>query len=115
MPIDKESLKARLMKRYSEQLDKMFDQLSEDEPLHLTQIEEAALQTRQRVGQSITEELVTSESQKREADVFCPECQAVMRSKGMKKKWVKTRSGAVQVNRPYYYCDPCKAGHFPPR
>lgn len=115
MALDKETLKAHLMKRYSEQLDEMFDQLSEDEPLHLTQIEEVALRTRQQVGQTITEELLKNESQRREVDVLCPECQAIMRNKGMKKKWVKTRSGAVQVNRPYYYCDQCKTGHFPPR
>ena len=74
-----------------------------------------ALQVRQDVGQSITEELATNESQKREVDVTCPECQKLMRYKGIKQKWVKTRTGDIQIGRPYYYCEHCGTGHFPPR
>lgn len=114
MPLDKKALKARLLKRYSEQLDVILEQVDDNKRLHLTEIEELALQARQDVGQSITGELVTTESQKREGDMPCPECQKLMRYKGIKKKWVKTRTGDVQVERPYYYCEHCRTGHFPP-
>jgi len=114
MPLDKKALKARLLKRYAEQLDEILEQVDDDKRLHLTEIEEMALQARQDVGQSISEELATTESQKREVDVPCPECQKLMRFKGTKKKWIKTRTGDVQVERAYYYCEHCGTGHFPP-
>ena len=115
MPLDKKALKARLLKRYSEQLDEILEQVDGDKRLHLTEIEDMALQARQDVGQSITEELAINESQKREVAVACPECRKLMRYKGTKRKWIKTRTGDVQVDRPYYYCEHCKTGHFPPR
>lgn len=114
MPLDKKALKARLLKRYSEQLDELLEQVDEEKRLQLTEIEEMALQTRQDVGQSITEELATKESQKREVEAPCPECQKRMRYKGVKKKWIKTRTGDIQIERPYYYCEHCGIGHFPP-
>ena len=114
MPLDKKVLKARLLERYAVQLDEMLDQLDGDERLHLTEIEEMALKLRQEVGASITGELAVNESQRQAVDVVCPECQAPMRCKGRKAKWVKTRTGDVQVERPYYYCEPCATGHFPP-
>lgn len=114
MPLDKKALKARLLKRYSEQLDVILEQVDEDKRLHLSEIEDMALQARQDVGQSITAELATNESRKREVDVPCPECQDLMRYKGLKKKWIKTRTGDIQVERAYYYCDHCRRGYFPP-
>lgn len=115
MSLDKKALKARLLKRYTAQLDEMLEQLEDEERLHLTEIEEMALKLRQEVGESITEELVVNESQKQEVDMACPECQETMRYKGRKKKWMKTRTGDIQVERPYYYCEQCGKGHFPPR
>lgn len=114
MPLDKEALKARLLGRYAAQLDVMFEQLEGDGQQHLTAIEEQALKLRQEVGQAITEELVMNAGQKQDPDVACPECQQDMRYKGRKKRWMKTRTGDVQVERSYYYCEPCRTGHFPP-
>lgn len=115
MPLDRKALKARLLERYAVQLDEMLDQLESKERLHLTEIEEMALKLRQEVGESITEELAVNESQKQETDVACPECQQNMRYKGRKEKWMKTRTGDMRVERPYYYCEQCGRGHFPPR
>ena len=115
MPLDKKALKKRLLEGYTVYLDEMLEQLEGQKNLHLTEIEEMALKLRQEVGENITEELVANESQKQEVDVACAECQQNMRYKGRKKKWMKTRTGDVQVERPYYYCEQCREGHFPPR
>jgi hypothetical protein len=45
----------------------MLEQVDEAKSLHLTEIEALAIQARQDVGLSITEQLATNESQKREA------------------------------------------------
>lgn len=114
MSLDKKALKARLLEQYTKQLDEIIDQLDADKTLNLTEIEEMALGLRYQVGQSTTEALATHASQQQEVDVYSPSCQVRMRSKGRKRKWMKTRSGDVQIERPYYYCEKCRTGHFPP-
>ena len=113
MPLDKDKLKAQLLQKYSEQLDKMLADLDQAERLHLTEIEDAALDIRKRVSQDVTESLSQHESQSGEVDVCCPECKRVARYKGKKKKWIKTRGGEIQVDREYWYCPACRTGFFP--
>jgi hypothetical protein len=115
MSLDKKSLKAHLLAQYASQLDEMLDKMEEGQALHLTEIEDMALKLRQEVGKDVTETLAVNEGNQHLVDVSCPECHHLMRSKGRKKKWFKTRSGDVQIERPYYYCNDCRKGHFPPR
>ena len=117
MVLDKKRLKAHLVEQYARQLDEMLDQIDEGQALHLTEIEEMALKLRREVGQDVVETLTENESGQRQqaVDVVCRECQHTMHFKGRKKKWFKTRSGEVQLERAYYYCHQCRKGHFPPR
>ena len=114
MALDKKALKAKLLEQYQAHLDQVLDQLDEAHRFHISEIEEIALDLRQEVGKDVTVALTQQESQQRDVDVACPSCQQVMRAKGRKAKWVKTRTGMVRVSRPYYYCETCKTGHFPP-
>jgi hypothetical protein len=113
MPLDKVQLKTKLLTQYSDQLDKMFESLDKPEGLHLTEIEDAALHVRQQVSQEITQSLSDHESQNRDVDVCCPNCKTRAHNKGQKSKWIKTRGGEIQVNRPYWYCLKCKTVFFP--
>ena len=113
MSLDKTQLKAKLVKQYSEQLDKMFADLDKPERLHLTEIEDAALRIRKQVSQDVTASLSQHESQSSEVDVCCPKCQQIARFKGKKSRWLKTRSGDVQIERAYWYCQRCRTGFFP--
>ena len=115
MSLDKKALKAKLLSRYTEQLDEVLDQMDEKHRFHISEIEEIALGLRQEVGEDVTEALAEHESQQKEVDVACPTCHDRMRAKGHKKKWVKTQTGMVHVQRPYYYCEKCLKGYFPPR
>jgi hypothetical protein len=114
MSLDKPSLKAQLLTQYAHQLDRLLAQLDDDEDLDLTQIEDMALDLRRQVGQDVTTALVVHESAQSEVDVLCPDCQRRMRPKGRKGKWIKARTGDVRIERPYYYCDHCRRGLFPP-
>ena len=113
MPLDKDKLKTQLLQKYSAQLDKMLADLDKPERLHLTEIEDAALDIRKQVSQDVTASLTQHESQSVEVDAHCPECQQVARYKGKKTKWVKTRSGEIPVERAYWYCPDCRTGFFP--
>ena len=113
MPLDKDKLKAELLHKYAAQLDKMLADLDKPERLHLTEIEEAALALRKQVSQEVTQSLSQHASQANEVDACCPQCQQIARYKGKKKKWIKTRSGDIQVARGYWYCPTCRTGFFP--
>lgn len=115
MRLNKKALKAKLLEQYEIHLDEVLDELDEDHRFHINEIEDVALNLRQEVGQDVTVALTQQESQRTDVDVACPHCQQGMRAKGHKKKWVKTRTGEVRVSRPYYYCETCQQGHFPPR
>jgi len=114
MRLDKQALKARLVEQYAQQVDQMLETLAEGQTLQLTEIEEIALKLRQEVGVSLTTELTGSVNQESFVDVACGQCQQWMRYKGRKPKWLKTRTGTVQIERQYYYCESCRQGHFPP-
>ena len=115
MPLDKKALKAKLLEQYQAHLDEVLDQLDENHRFHISEIEDLALDLRQEVGQDVTEVLSEHESEQLDVDASCPSCHQKMRAKGYKKKWVKTKTGAVHIARPYYYCEACGTGHFPPR
>jgi hypothetical protein len=114
MVLNKKALKVKLLGQYAEHLDEMLDPIDEDHRLHISDIEAIALEVRQEVGEDVTNALTQQESAQHEVDVACPTCQQRMRAKGHKKKWVKTQTGVVAVGRPYYYCQTCRKGHFPP-
>lgn len=110
----KEALKARLLAQYEAQLDRLLDELEDQPALTLTEIEDLALKTRGQVGQAVTQGLVELEAKPVVPGPNCPDCQTEMHYKGQKRKRVRTRSGEVALERPYYYCDLCRRGYFPP-
>lgn len=112
MAHNKEELKAKLLKAYEAQLDEQFAEL--DEELSLTEIEDIALDLRGQVGAEITQSLIEQQSQRIQPDELCPSCGKRMRNKGRKRRRMVTRSGDMEVERTYYYCETCQTGHFPP-
>jgi hypothetical protein len=44
----------------------------------------------------------------------CAHCGGEMYSKGIKRRWVVTSQGEIELGRTYNYCDQCKCGLFPP-
>jgi transposase-like protein len=112
MPLNKAEVKTRLLKAYEAQLDKQLADLKEE--LSLAEIEEVALALRGQVSEDITQVLVNQQSRHVSPDEYCPTCGSRMRNKGRKRRGVLTRSGEAEVERPYYYCETCQTGHFPP-
>lgn len=110
----KEALKARLLAQYAEQLDEMLEEVKDEPSLNLEQIEDLALGVRGQVGQAVAQGLVEMEAKAAVPGPACAGCQREMHYKGKKKRRVRTRSGEVEVERAYYYCDHCRQGYFPP-
>jgi uncharacterized protein with PIN domain len=114
MPVDKEALKAELIANYAEKIKQLVDHLDPETKLDLSDIEDGALGVGAEVEQQITEALVKSQSKRDLSCEECPRCGSRMHYKGMKKKWLRTRSGEVEIERAHYYCQECKQGFFPP-
>lgn len=84
-------------------------------PLSLSEIEDIALKVRARIGEEITQALVAKQAPMEVPGPMCEACGQEMHYKGQKKRQVVSRSGEVAWERPYYYCENCRRGIFPPR
>jgi hypothetical protein len=82
--------------------------------LDLDEIEEIALKTGAEIGQELTQALADTETSAPTNSPVCLQCQQVMRYKGQKRKIIRTLSGEFEIKRPYYYCNGCRKGLFPP-
>ncbi len=88
---------------------------SADKPLSLSEIEDIALRLRARIGAEVTQALVAKQAPVAVPGPVCEGCGQEMHYKGLKQRRVVSRSGEVEWERPYYYCETCRRGFFPPR
>ena len=88
---------------------------SADKRLTLSEIEDMALSLRARIGAEVTQMLVAKQAPVEVPGPACEACGREMHYKGLKKRKVVSRSGEVAWERPYYYCEACRRGLFPPR
>ncbi len=107
-------IKAELLAKYEALRDEMLSQGEAQAGLTKTDIEELALRTRAEVGEQVTAALVETQSEPRIPGLRCPNCGPEMRYKGREHRYLRTRSGEVELERAYYYCPTCRRGHFPP-
>ena len=87
---------------------------SADKPLSLSEIEDIALKVRGQIGAAVTQALVAKQAPVVVPGPVCAQCGREMHIKGPKKRRVVSRSGEVEWERPYYYCEQCRRGFFPP-
>jgi len=111
----RDQVKAKLLADAEVLIDELLDWNENAPAPTLTQIEDAVLKLRKRLGEGIAEAVVESQEAAQPAlRVTCPTCGSEVRRKGMKRTGVESRVGWVEVEREYYYCDQCKKGLFPP-
>ena len=113
MPRTAEDLKAQMMARAEEAIDKMLAEAGNEDVLNLCDIERVVRMAGERMMVDFTQGFVEAAAEEGAADI-CPECGQKMRYKGQKARKVVTETGEVDLERAYYYCPKCRKGFFPP-
>ena len=111
----RDDLKAELLAAAEEVIDELLEWHERTEAPTLTEIEDAVLDLRKRLGERMEQAVI--EDQEAIHPVpgpACPTCGREMHYKGMKKLTVSGRTGDTELERAYFYCDSCRSGLFPP-
>ena len=113
MEMSRLELKADLLAEYEAVLGRALARSSNIDGLTLSEIEDIAMDIGAKVEEQVSQSLV-EEGRAAVPGPVCAECGAEMHYKGQKKRNVQSRSGTIQLERAYYYCERCRRGFFPP-
>ena len=92
-----------------------LEEAMQEEPASLDAMTKAVFARRQELTGGVTEALV----RQRHAEALgqerapCPQCGRSVRSRGVVPRTVETLVGELTLERPYFYCEPCKQGFYP--
>jgi uncharacterized protein with PIN domain len=108
-------LKARMMAETEAVFEQLLARKKPAEDITLTEIEALVMEARQEIEARLTQILVDASPEPQMVPgPSCEECGKEMHYKGLREKRVITQTGEVTIRRPYYYCEACKRGVFPP-
>ena len=108
-------IRAELVKKAQEEIDRLLDWEEQTEKPTLTQVENEILSTRKVLGEAMLEAALTGQEAREPVEAArCPQCGRAMEAKGRQMRVVETRVGTLRLEREYYYCADCEVGFFPP-
>jgi hypothetical protein len=108
-----EEVKAQLLAEAEAAIDRMLAKRNRQGAKTLTGIEQLTLDFRREMGEKVTQVLTEAAEVASVPGPTCPECGAEMHNKGRKWRGVVTRSGEINIERIYDYCEGRKQGFFP--
>jgi hypothetical protein len=106
--------KATMQSQTAEALEAFWKWVEETPAPTLTQIEDAVLEFRQRIGQAMAQAAIQVQPAVQPAPgPRCPRCGREMQLKGTKDRTITARVGDVDLERSHYHCPHCQEGLFP--
>jgi hypothetical protein len=110
----REQIKAELMKKAEQEIDRLLDWEEQADKPTLTQVENRVLTTRKALSEAMLEGVLAGQETRQSAEpVMCPQCGQPTENKGLHTKEVETRAGTMRLRRQYQYCAHCQVGFFP--
>jgi Uncharacterised protein family (UPF0236) len=109
-----DALRGQLHTRFDQWLDGLEAQLREPAPT-LAQVTETVWNLRQELTGGLTETII-EHAHRGEATcqhTRCPQCARFLKARAPVSRTVETMVGAVQIERPYFYCRTCRCGVYP--
>ena len=111
----REQIKAELMKKAEQEIDRWLDWEEKVDKPTLTQFENQVLLRRQALSEAMLDSAMAGQEAHQPAEpVKCPQCGQPTENKGLQTKEVETRAGTLRLRRQYHYCAHCHVGFFPP-
>lgn len=109
-----EALRQQLHVRFDQWLDTLEQQWHEP-PSTLAEVTATVWDLRQQLTGGIPETIVTHvhRSEHDRTQAHCPQCDGRLRAREVVCRTVETLVGPVQLERPYFYCRPCRVGRYP--
>jgi len=109
-----DALRGQLHTRFDQWLDALEAQLQESAP-SLAQVTETVWNLRQALTGGLTETIVehAHRGEHTRQQSRCPRCDRFLQARDPVRRTVETLVGAVQLERPYFYCPACRVGHYP--
>jgi hypothetical protein len=104
----------QLHTRFDQWLDALEAQLPEPAP-SLAQVTETVWNLRQALTGGLTETIVehAHRDEHTRQQSRCPQCARLLPARAPVRRTVETLVGAVQLERPYFYCPACRVGLYP--
>jgi len=112
MVAQRDELKAKLLAQAEAAIDRMLSDERLSEQMTLSDIEAVVGVSETEFRERVMGEMV---GMQQAGAAACPRCGGRLRNKGKRSKRVVTVRGEAGIERNYYYCATCHAGHFPPR
>jgi Uncharacterised protein family (UPF0236) len=109
-----DALRGQLHTRFDQWLDGLEEQLRESAPT-LAQVTETVWNLRQELTGGLTETIVehAHRGESTRQQTRCPQCDRCLKARAPVSRTVETMVGAVQIERPYFYCRTCRCGVYP--
>jgi hypothetical protein len=108
------TIRQRLHERFDRWLDQLEAALPEGAPT-LSQVSATIWTLRQQLTGSVAETIVhqTHPEEQQRQQMSCPTCARLLSARGPVQRCVETMVGAVELERPYFYCQVCRVGTYP--
>ena len=109
-----DALRGQLHTRFDQWLDGLEAQLREPAPT-LAQVTETMWNLRQELTGSLTETIIAHahRGESTRQQTRWPQCDRCLQARAPVSRTVETMVGAVQIERPYFYCRTCRCGVYP--
>jgi Uncharacterised protein family (UPF0236) len=109
-----DALRRQLHTRFDQWLDGLEAQLPEPAPT-LAQVTETVWRLRQALTGGLTEAIVEHihRGEYTRQQIHCAQCNRLLTAHAHVSRTVETMVGAVQLERPYFYCRACRDGVYP--
>jgi uncharacterized protein UPF0236 len=107
-------LRQQLHTRFDQWLDVLEERLREPEPT-LAEVTETIWALRQQLTGGLTETIIQHTHQGEQSRQYarCPTCEHLLTARHPVQRSVETMVGAVELERPYFYCRLCGRGFYP--
>src|SRR5215211_3084403 len=109
-----QALRQQLHERFDQWLDALERQLPEAE-LTLHQVSEPIWGLRQPLTASVAQTIVEhrQQAEHRRTSLHCATCERLLPARPTVRRTVETLVGAIELERPYFYCRQCQCGRYP--